>query len=116
MGTIQKVLEQDIGVHDVFMGVEHCPRGDELQENFNKLGRKGSKVAADEHGKTSEGHETTLHPSGGVLVAAANQQVSVVDTNGRKVEGFEGNVGGVAEMRLKCQEVFHIFCRLILTL
>ena len=41
------MLEQDIGMHDVFVGVEHCLRGDELQQSANELGGKGYKVAAD---------------------------------------------------------------------
>ena len=37
MGTIQRVLEQGIGIHEVFGRVEHRLRGDELQERSNKL-------------------------------------------------------------------------------
>ena len=40
MGTIQKVLEQDIGMHDVFVGVEHLQKGYELQESLDKVGKK----------------------------------------------------------------------------
>ena len=47
MGTMQRVLEHDIGMHDVFVVVEHRQLGDE-QESSIKLDKKGNKVAADE--------------------------------------------------------------------
>ena len=51
--------------YDVFVGVEHRLRDDELQESFNKLGNQGYKYAADDARSTSEGQETPLHTSGG---------------------------------------------------
>ena len=64
-------------------------RCDELQESFNKLGNQDHKYAADDARSTSEGQETPLHTSGGVLCVASNHLVSA---------DLEGNAGRVAEM------------------
>ena len=39
MGTILRVLEKDVGMHDVFVGVEHRFRSDDLQECLIILAR-----------------------------------------------------------------------------
>ena len=62
------------------------------------LATRAARVAADEARSTSEGQETPMHLSGGVLVATADDLVSTVDASGGKVEGLEGNEGRVAEM------------------
>ena len=104
MGTIQRVLEQDIGMHDVFVGVEH-----RLRRSLNKLGKKGLKVTANEARSTSEGQEKPTHTSGVVFVAAAEHLVSVVDASCGKAEGLEGNEGRAAEMWIKCKGGLHTF-------
>ena len=73
LGTIRRVIEQTIGMHDVFVGVEHRLR--------------------DAVSKRVWINFTTLHTSGGEFVAAANHLVSGVDASGCKVEGLEGNEG-----------------------
>ena len=62
--------------------MEHPLRSDELQD-----------VSKDDW---QEGPEAALHTSGGVLVAAANHLLTVVDASGGKVEVLEGNEGRVA--------------------
>ena len=108
MGTTQRAQQQDRKRHDIFVGVEHRLRREKLQDNFNKLCRKGYTVAADAARSTSEGQETTLHTSEGVFVADATHLASVVDAKGRKVEQLECNEGRVEEMWIKCREGIHI--------
>ena len=62
-GIIQSVLEQDVVMHDVLVGVEHRLRSNDLQECLKFLSWKGFWVAADDASrpvKVKKQHGTLL--------------------------------------------------------
>ena len=59
------------GKCDIFFGIEHRLRKEEMEEQFNKEAKEGVSFAADAARITDEraGNEDQKHTSGGVFVA-----------------------------------------------
>ena len=55
-----------------------------------------------------ESQHVNLHTSGGVFVAVSNHFTSFVAVDGGKDEGVSGHAGRIAEVRMKCEEGFHV--------
>ena len=82
----KKVMRRYKGTFDIFFGVEHRMREEEMEDQFNKEAKQVSRFAADAARITDENAsiEDRTHKSGGVFVA--------VDSNLGTFVGKEGAV------------------------
>ena len=78
--TERKFLRRFKGTFDVFFGIEHRLRKEEMEEQFNREAKEGWRFAADAARTTDEraGSEDQKHTSGGVFVAVDSNLGAVV--------------------------------------
>ena len=78
--TEKKYMRRYKGTFDIFFGIEHRLRKEEMEEQFNKEAKEGWRFAASAARITEElaGDEDRKHTSGGVHVAIdSNQEAGV---------------------------------------
>ena len=107
-GAVKDCMGRDKGHHDVFVGIEHRLRGDELVEMLNKASKR-YKIAAGDARATRESEVVGVEISGGVFVDVANRLTSAALVGGVKFDGFEENDGRIAEVCVKCHQGIHVF-------
>ena len=88
----KKYMERYKGTYDMFFGIEHRMRTEEMKEKFNKQAKQVWKFAADAARITDEsaGSEDFQHRLGVVFVAIENGLGAVVEKEGA-VRSITGN-------------------------
>ena len=97
--TEKKYLRRYRGKCDIFFGIEHRLRKDEMEEQFNKEAKEGWRFAADAARITDEsaGDEDRKHTSGEVFVAVDSNLVAVVGAEEGAIESIPCNEGIIAQ-------------------
>ena len=87
------------GKCDVFFGIEHRLREEEMEEQFNKEAKEGWRFAASAARIIEEttGSEDRKHRSGGVFVAIDSNVGVVVGAEEGTIESIPGNEGRIAQ-------------------
>ena len=87
------------GKCDIFFGIEHRLRKEEMEEQFSKEAKEGWRFAADAARITDEraGSEDQKHISGGVFVAVDSNLGAVVGAE-RRNKSIPGNEGRIAQV------------------
>ena len=83
------------GKCDVFFGIKHRLRKEEMEEQFNREAKEGWRLAADAARITDEraSSEDRNHTSGGVFIAVDSNLGTVVGEKGGGVASIPGNEG-----------------------
>ena len=81
------------GTFDIFFGIEHMMRREEMEEQFNKEFKQGWRFAADAARITDNkaSSEDCKHTSRGVFVAIDRNLGAVIDKEEGAVTTFPGN-------------------------
>ena len=97
--TEKKFLRRYKGTFDVFFGIEHRLRKEEMEEQFNREAKEGWRFAASAARITEEmaGDEDRKHTSGGVFVAIDSNLGAVVGAEEETIESIPGNAGRTAQ-------------------
>ena len=98
--TEKKYMRRFRGTFDIFLGIEHRLRKEEMEEQLNKDAKEGWKFAADAARITDEraSSEDQKHTSGGVFVAVDSNLGAVVGGKEGAVMSIPGNEGGIARV------------------
>ena len=100
--TEKKYMRRHKGTSDIFFGIEHRLRKEEVEEQFNKEAKEGWRFAADAARITDEraGDEDRKHTSGGVFVAIDSNLGAVVGAEEGPIESIPGNEGQNSQARV----------------
>ena len=84
---------------DIFFGIEHRLRKEELEEQFNKEAKAGWRIAADAAriADKKASSEDRKHTSGGVFVAVDNNLGTIVGEREGAIDSIPGNEGRIAQ-------------------
>ena len=84
---------------DIFFGIEHRLRKEEMEEQFNGEAKDRWRFAASAARIPAEtaGDEDRKHTSGGVFVASDSNLGAVVGAEEGVIESFPGNEGRIAQ-------------------
>ena len=95
----EKVLEKMQRHVDIFFGIEHRLRNEEMEDQFNRESKQVWRFAADAARITDENARTEdrKRTSGGVFVAVDSSLGAVVGTEEGAVESIPGNEGRIAQ-------------------
>ena len=104
-------MKIDRGTFDVFFGIEHRLRKEEMEEQFNKEAKEGWRFAASSARITEEtaGDEDRKHTSGGVFVAIDSNLGAVVGAEEGAIESIPGNEGRIAPAWVNARGGLRIF-------
>ena len=97
--TEKKYMRRYEGTFDIFFGIEHRLRKEELEEQLNKETKEGWRLAASAAIITEEtaGDEDRKHTSGGVFIAIDSNLGAVVGAEEGATESIPGNEGRIAQ-------------------
>ena len=100
--TERKYMRRYKGKCDIFFGIEHRLREEEMEEQFNEEAKEGWRFAANAARITDEttGSEDRKRTSGGVFVAVNSNLGAVVGAEEGAIESIPGNEG-----RINCPSV-----------
>ena len=109
--TEKKYMRRYKGTFDIFFGIEHRLRKEELEEQLNKEAKEGWRFAASAARITEEtaGDEDRKHTSGGVLVAIDKNPGAVVGADEGAIESIPGNEGKIAKAWVSVRGGLRIF-------
>ena len=91
-----KWFSVDKGKCDIFFGIEHRLRKEEMEEQFNKEAKEEWRIAAD--ADEAAGTEDRKHTSGGVLVAVDSNLGAVVGVEEGTIGSNPGIEGRIAKL------------------
>ena len=94
--------------HDVFVGIEHRLRGDELVEMLHKASKRYG-IAADDVRAAKDSEVVGMEISGGVFVDVANRLTSAGPVDGVEIDSLEVNESRIAEAWVECHQGMHVF-------
>ena len=99
------------GTFDVFFGIEHRLRKEEMEGQFNREAKEGWRSAADAARITAEtaGDEDRTHTSGGIFVAIDRNLGAVVGAEEGAIMSIPGNEGRIAQAWLNVRRGLRIF-------
>ena len=100
------------GTFDIFFGIGHRMRKEEMKEQFKKKKKKlGWSLATDAARLTDRkaGREDCKHKSGGFFVARNNDLRAVMDKELGAVRSFPGNEGRIAQARVNVRGGMRVF-------
>ena len=99
------------GTFDVFFGIDHRLRKEEMEEQINKEAKEGRRFAADAARITGENasSEDRKHTSGGVFVAVDSNLGQVIGTEEGAVESIPGNEGKIAQAWVAARGGMRVF-------
>ena len=100
------------GKRDIFFGMEHRLRKEEMEEQFNKEAKEGWRLEADPAGLTDEnadGTEDRKHTSGGVLVAVDSNLGAIVGAEEGAIDSIPGNEGRLAQTWVNLRGGLRVF-------
>ena len=106
-----KYMRRYKGTFDVFFGIEHRLRKEEMEEQFNREAKEGWRFAADAATITDEraSSEDRTHTSGGVFVAIDSNLGAVVGAEEGAMESIPGNEGRIAQAWVNVRGGLRIF-------
>ena len=109
--TEKRYMTRCKGTFDVFFGIEHRLRKEEMEEQSNKEAKEGWRLAADAARITEEtaGDEDRKHTSGGVLVAIDSNLGALVEAEEGAIESIPGNEGRTAQAWVNVRGGLRIF-------
>ena len=109
--TEKKYLSRYKGKCEMFFGVEHRLRKEEMEEQFNREAKEGWRFAADAARITDEwaSREDRKHTSGGVFVAADSNLGAVVGAEEGAVVSISSNEGRIAQARVNVRGGVRVF-------
>ena len=92
-------MERHEGTYDIFFGIEHRTRKDEMEEKLSKEGKQGWRFAVDATRITDENgsSEDCKHTSGGVVVVIDDSFGAVVHREEEAIKSFPGNERRIVE-------------------
>ena len=98
------------GKCDIFVGIEHRLRKEEMEEQFNKQAKDGWRFAADAARITNENasSEDRQHTSGGVFVAVDSNLGAVLGEEGA-VAAIRGNEGTITQAWVNVRGGMRVF-------
>ena len=93
-------MRRDKDKCDIFFGIEHRLRKEDMEDKFNKEAKEEWRFAADAARITDEraGSEDQKHTSGGVSVAVDSNLGAVVGEKEGAVKSIPGNEGRIAKV------------------
>ena len=99
------------GKCDIFFGIEHGLRKEEMEEQFNKEAKEGWRFAADAGRITDEraSSEDRKHTSEGVFVAVDSNLGAVVGAEEGAIESIPGNEGRIAHAWVNVRGGLRVF-------
>ena len=89
-------MRRYIGTFDVFFGMEHRLRKEEMEEQLNREAKERWRFAASAARITEEMDEDRKHTSGGVFVAVDSNFGADVGAEEGAIESIQGNEGRIA--------------------
>ena len=96
--TDRKCKKRYKGTFDIFFRIEHRMRKEEMEEQFNKEVKQGSRFAADAARVTdASASSEDMHTSGRVFVAIDSGLGAVIDEEKGAVMSIPGNEGRIAQ-------------------
>ena len=109
--TERKYMRRYKGTLDVFFGIEHRLRKEEMEEQFNREAKEGWRFATSAARITEEMSEDDgrKHTSGGVVVAIDSNLGAVVGAEEGAVESIPRNEGTVAQAWVNVRGGLRIF-------
>ena len=95
----EKHIRRHRGKCEIFFGIKHRLRKEEMEEHFNKEAKEGWRFAVDAARFIDEsaGGEDRKHTSGGVFVTVDSNLGAVVGAEEGAVVSILGNEGRIAE-------------------
>ena len=111
LGAQRKNIRIYKGKCDIFFGIEHRLRKEEMEEHFNKETEQGWRFAANT-ARSTDGHvssEDRKHTSGGVFLAIDSNLGAVVGTEEGEVASIPGNEGRIAQARVNVRGGLRVF-------
>ena len=99
------------GKCDIFFGIEHRLRKEEMEEQFNKEAKEGRRFAANAARITDEttGSEDRKHTSGGIFVAVDSNLGAVVGAEEGTIVSISGNEGRFAQAWVNVRGGLRVF-------
>ena len=93
------------GTFDVFFGIEHRLRKEEMEEHFNREAKEGWRFAPSAARNTDEraSSEDRTHTSGGVFVSIDSNLGAAVGGEEGATESIPGNEGRIAQAWVNVQ-------------
>ena len=109
--TEKKYLKRYKGKCETFFGIEHRPRKEDMEEEFNREAKEGLRFAADAARITDEraSSEDRKHTSGGVFVAVDSNLGAVVDAEEGAIDSISSNEGRIAEAWVNVRGGLRVF-------
>ena len=95
----KKYMRRYKGMCDIFFGIEHRQRKEEVKDQFNGEAKVEWRFAADAARITDEtaGSQDRKHTSGGVFVAVDSNQGAVVGVEEGAIDSIRGNEGRITQ-------------------
>ena len=111
--TEKKYMRRYKGTFDIFFGIEHRLRKEEMEAQLNREAKEGWRIAASAARITEEtaGDEDRKHTSGGVVVAIDSNLGAVVGAEEGAIESIPGNEGIIAKAWVNVRGGLRIFAR-----
>ena len=109
--TERKYMGRYKGNCDIFLGIEHRMRKEQMEEQFNREAKEGWRFAADAARITDEtaGSEDQKHTSGGVFVVFDSNLGAVVGEKEVAVASIPGNEGGITQAWVNVRGGMRVF-------
>ena len=107
----EKYMRRYKGECEIFLGIEHRLRKEEMEEQFNREAKEGWRFAAYAARITDEkaSSEDRKHTSSGVFTAVDSNLGAVVGEEEGAVASIPGNGGGLTQARAKVPGVMQVF-------
>ena len=108
----KKYMRRFKGKCDIFFGIEHRLRKEEMEEQFNKEAKEGWRVCSKVQRETLRKRQAVRiakHTPGGVLVAIDSNLGAVVGKEEGAIESFPGSEGRIAQAWVNVRGVLRIF-------
>ena len=105
--TERKYMRRYRGTFDVFFGIEHRLRKEEMEEQFNRDAKEGASAARITDERASS--EDRTHTSGGVFVPIDSNLGAVVGAEEGAIESIPRNEGRIAQARVNVRGGLRIF-------
>ena len=111
MSTERKYTRRYKGKCDIFFGIEHRLRKEEMEEQFNREAKEARRFAADAARITNEkaSSEDHKHTSRGVFVAVDSNLGTVVGEEEGAVASIPGNEGRITEAWVNARGGMRVF-------
>ena len=96
---------------DIFFGMEHRSRQEEMEEQFNREAKEGWRLAADAARITDEraSSEDRKHTSGGVFIAVDSNMGAVVGAEDGTIDSITGNEERIAQAWVNVRGGLRVF-------